>query len=257
MGIINAVQFGQDTFSKKLAEFFQYNHHHIAVYMMLNDASQCITLKVLVEKDKNRVVFVESNKDFVDVLFSFMTMPIGNIIRLAREHSIEENFGCLNNLNESVENLDKEHLRSVKCKDMLLRPRSAAEIYCRNLKLNFVDTNDFYACCVKYNSYNPNCICFGPYLNARYRCGLTIRTLHKLDNHPSIHQGGVFVKPTARFIITDDFQVKPISTTTCVALLNEFKATDRSTREERTINIGMEKVINKYSFTFLIFPCTK
>ncbi|XP_059650151.1 uncharacterized protein LOC132295906, partial [Cornus florida] len=200
----------------------------------------------------NRVVFVESDKDFVDVIFSFLTMPIGNIVRLAREHSVEENFGCLNNLYQSVENLDEDHQQSVKCKDMLLRPRSAAEIYCKNLKLNFVDTKDIYVCCVKHTDIYPpsiytiaNYTCFGPYYNACCCCGSTMTTLHKLGNQPSVPRGGgVFVKPKARFMISDDFQVKPISTMTCVALLSKFEAAERSTREERIINIGMEKALH-------------
>ncbi|XP_059659830.1 uncharacterized protein LOC132306462 [Cornus florida] len=210
-----------------LAQFCQYiSVNHIAVNMMSTDTSQSISLKVLVEKDKNRVVFVESDKDFVDVIFSFMAMPIGNIVKLACEHSLEENFGCLNNLYRSVENLDEVHLESVKCKDMLLRSRSAAEIYYRNLKLKFVDTNDIYVCCVKHitstitidgctftSTSGPHYTCMGPYYNARCGCGFTMNTLHKLDNQPftpqrgsSVPQGGVFVKPTAKFMIFDEFK---------------------------------------------------
>ncbi|XP_059650146.1 uncharacterized protein LOC132295900 [Cornus florida] len=129
--------------------------------MTASKALQSLSLKVMVEIEKNQFVFAESKKDFVDVLFSFMTMTIGNILRLACEHSLEADLGCLNNLYESVENLDKEHLQSMKCKDLLLRPRSAAEIYCRNLKLNFVNgvTNEYYMC--------SECHCFCPYYNAQ------------------------------------------------------------------------------------------
>ncbi|XP_059648233.1 uncharacterized protein LOC132294404 isoform X2 [Cornus florida] len=210
--------------------------------MMSNGDSQSISLKVLVDKDKNRVVCVESNEDFVDVLFSFMTMPLGNFIRVAREHSIEDHFGCLNNLYESVENLDEKHLQSVKCKDMLLRPRSAAEIYCMNLKLNFVnsDTNEYYMCYYDH--------CFGPYYNARCHCGRVMGCARNLEVQGHVPpDGGVFVNPTARLMITDDFHVKPISTTSILALLSKFEATDSSTREERTINIGRDKVMKLLS----------
>jgi hypothetical protein len=38
-----------------------------------------ISLKASVDKKSNRVVFVESDEFFVDILFSFLTMPMGTI----------------------------------------------------------------------------------------------------------------------------------------------------------------------------------
>ena len=55
---------------------------------MENEVPQSLSLKIIVEKRKNQVVFVESNKDFIDVLFSFMTIPIGTIARFTREDSL-------------------------------------------------------------------------------------------------------------------------------------------------------------------------
>uniref|UniRef100_A0A5B6Z3Q2 DUF674 family protein n=1 Tax=Davidia involucrata TaxID=16924 RepID=A0A5B6Z3Q2_DAVIN len=207
---------------------------------MANETSQSISLNVLVEKEKNRVVFAEADKDFVDVLFSFMTMPIGTIIRLTREHLLEGEMGCLNNLYAGVESLDKKHLQSMKCKDMLLRPRSAAEIYCRNLKLNLVDgnINEYYVCSTE------ECNFLSAYQTAHCRCGKTIDLELKLLNPISIpRDGGVFVKPTARFIMTDDFQAVPMSTMTGLALLRKLGAADGSTIEERTVNIGRDEVL--------------
>ncbi|KAG5525783.1 hypothetical protein RHGRI_032164 [Rhododendron griersonianum] len=101
---------------------------------MASEASQTMSLKILVEKEKNRIVFVEANKDFVDVLFSFLTIPIATIFGLTREHSLEWEFGCLNNLYETLEKFDEDFLSS-EHKGILLRPRCATDIYCRNLKV--------------------------------------------------------------------------------------------------------------------------
>jgi hypothetical protein len=47
-----------------------------------------VSIRVLVEKGKNKVVYAEAGKDFVDVLFSFLTLPLGTIARLvAKEDS--------------------------------------------------------------------------------------------------------------------------------------------------------------------------
>jgi hypothetical protein len=51
-----------------------------------------VELKVFVDKEKSRVVFAESGKEFVDVLFSFLTLPLGTIVRLLDKQS---QAGCL------------------------------------------------------------------------------------------------------------------------------------------------------------------
>ena len=58
-------------------------------------AAKEISLKLLVHKEKNQILYAESDKDFVDVLFSFLTLPIGTIIRLITK---EEKIGCMSTL---------------------------------------------------------------------------------------------------------------------------------------------------------------
>uniref|UniRef100_A0A0D3CB21 DUF674 domain-containing protein n=1 Tax=Brassica oleracea var. oleracea TaxID=109376 RepID=A0A0D3CB21_BRAOL len=43
-------------------------------------------LKLLVDKEKNKVVLAEICKDFVDVLFSFLILPMGTIVRLLQKY---------------------------------------------------------------------------------------------------------------------------------------------------------------------------
>ncbi|KAG7543597.1 hypothetical protein ISN45_Aa07g035000 [Arabidopsis thaliana x Arabidopsis arenosa] len=38
--------------------------------------------------DKNKVVWIQSGNDFVDLLYSFLTMPLGTIVRLLENHGI-------------------------------------------------------------------------------------------------------------------------------------------------------------------------
>ncbi|GMP39394.1 hypothetical protein CsSME_00010248 [Camellia sinensis var. sinensis] len=205
---------------------------------MASDASKSITLKILVEKEKNRVVFAESNKDFADVIFSFMTLPIGTIVELIREHLLKGEIGCFNNLYESVENLDEEYLGS-EHKEMLLHPRSAAEIYHRNLKLNFIESNSrskYYVC------RSSNCSFLSYYQTSCCRCGKPLELEVNLSNPVSL-DGGVFVKPTARFMISDDFKVLPLSTMAGLSLLSNFGTMDDSKIEERTVNLGKNEVL--------------
>nr|CAB3488123.1 unnamed protein product [Digitaria exilis] len=45
----------------------------------------------------------ESGKEFVDVLLSFLTLPLGTIVRLLGK---ESSLGCFDELYKSVESLD-------------------------------------------------------------------------------------------------------------------------------------------------------
>ncbi|KAF8397802.1 hypothetical protein HHK36_016725 [Tetracentron sinense] len=161
-----------------------------------------ISLKVLVDKETNRVIFAGSGKDFVDVLFSFLTMPIGTIIRLIRSQTFLVEMGCMSNLYESVDKLDARcHYEEV----MALR-------------------------------------CNKPWFTPAVVMGA--------------ERGGVFVNETARFIISDDLRVMPMSTMTSLLLLSKLGITGRSSVEERTVNIEVNHA-NKQHCCALARPIPK
>ncbi|KAG5009861.1 hypothetical protein JHK87_018376 [Glycine soja] len=72
-----------------------------------------ISLKLLVYKKTNKVILAEAGKDFVDVLFCFLTMPLGTIARLVQTSDLGPGgVGCLSSLYGSVTNL-QEYLFTV------------------------------------------------------------------------------------------------------------------------------------------------
>jgi len=60
-------------------------------------------VKVVHSKLQKKVIFAEASGDFVDFIFSFLTMPLGSILKLLDGNSFA---GCVSNLYKSVENLD-------------------------------------------------------------------------------------------------------------------------------------------------------
>jgi hypothetical protein len=79
-------------------------------------------VKLFVDKEKRKVLFAESDKEFVDVLFGFLTMPLGTIVRLLDKQS---QMGCLHEVYKSVEDLSTEYFQTKACKAMLLKPLNA------------------------------------------------------------------------------------------------------------------------------------
>ena len=46
-----------------------------------------VSLRILIDREKNHVLFAEAWKDFVDVLLGFLTLPLGTIARLVPKGS--------------------------------------------------------------------------------------------------------------------------------------------------------------------------
>ncbi|PRQ34338.1 hypothetical protein RchiOBHm_Chr5g0067691 [Rosa chinensis] len=214
-----------------------------------------ISLKALVDKGRNRVIFVEAENDFIDVLFSFLTLPMGKIVRLARDHSTPLEIGCMNRLYQSIEKLDVQVFRSNACRDMLLLPHSAANCHCKNLKLKITDDAEPTRFrCSGYSSHN-SCLSYYatvtcPSSVPPYYCQHAMNSQVYLSVDDS-QVGGVFVKEGARVIITDDLQVIPPLSAANISLFTKLGATNSNTTEELTFNIGVEQVLNLLVSSFV------
>ncbi|XXG89311.1 hypothetical protein AAC387_Pa12g1346 [Persea americana] len=212
-------------------------------------AAKKMSLKLVVDKEKNRVVFAESGSDFVDVLLSFLTMPIGTVMRLTGK---ESKIAGMSTLYESVEDLDLKLLQTEACKKMLLKPTSASEDHCRNLKVNVDDTEPTkyyscsFGCCPEGHNYvSTSC-------NSQCLCGKFTGKMKIFDENVGAYSNdGVFVKGNMRFIIRDHLEVHPVSMTSTFALLNELGITDASVLEERSLNVGAAEVMSLLNRTLL------
>ncbi|GAU50821.1 hypothetical protein TSUD_177600 [Trifolium subterraneum] len=188
-----------------------------------------VPIKVLVDKEKCKVLFAEATKDFVDVLFSFLTLPLGTIARLVAEESNIEavKFGSISSLYQSVANLDERCLWNQTCKEMLLRPRNSMDCYCRKLKLNIDETE-----CLPYFLCEDN------------TC--------RVDNRKCVEDG--FVKETMTFIISDDLFVMPNLLGTSINLLQKLGVNDINTFDKQTvIDLLKLSLISKTPLSDFIF----
>ncbi|XP_058095134.1 uncharacterized protein LOC131240728 isoform X2 [Magnolia sinica] len=202
-----------------------------------------IELKLLIDKEKNRVVFAESDTFFVDALFSFLTVPIATVVRLSSKKS---NLGSMDALYESIENLHSRYLQTEAVKEMLLCPRSASEAQTKDVALNVnAEVTTYYICenC-RFNGADP---LISTVKNVRCRCGGAMIVKIVFRKSKPVVDGsdeGVFVKRTMRFMISDDLQVGPISTNACLSLLNELGVRDRAALEEKSVNVGTNEALH-------------
>nr|GEW53905.1 hypothetical protein [Tanacetum cinerariifolium] len=170
------------------------------------------SLNMLVAKEENKVIMAETSKEFIEVLFSLMTMPIARVASLTR-NCTPGDIGCVSNLYGSVEDLDMRYLQGSKFLDILINPRSAAEIYCENLKLNLIGNGsyEYYVCDDK------ECNAISYYNFGMCRCGEELK--YKSSNGPSSK-----FYPDKKDVVNEDF-VNLLSTFLTVPLgyiFNQF-----------------------------------
>ncbi|KAJ9550997.1 hypothetical protein OSB04_015042 [Centaurea solstitialis] len=218
-----------------------------------------VSIKVLVDTKKDRVVYAIADHNFVDVLFSFTTLPIGAIVRLFRKQDNEKFavFGSLNNLFQSLINLPVNYLFSEECKVMLLNPISSAYNYCSKLKLNIDETllTKYFTCntwkCNRRTYTNrrlsacnsARCMDCGKLMNRE------VRFKHKTSNATNNNiSNGVFVSDITTYIVTDDLSVMPYTPGCCIQLLRDVGVTDTGFLEERSVDIGREQILDLLRF---------
>ncbi|MCD7463264.1 hypothetical protein HAX54_050231 [Datura stramonium] len=214
-----------------------------------------IKLKVMIDKTRNRVIFAESDHEFIDTLFSFLTLPLGTVLRLLEKDMVQ--LGSISRVYASVYSLEPRFLRTSYCKSMLIMPRNASEVQCEKLKLN-VDRSEIagklFGCsnfqCKYISSISQNTRCCN--------CGDLMQFQRRIyEKEEKRSCGGesvveVFVKSgAASFIITDDFQVMPASTASLTALFGKLGVGDKNEIEAKTVEVGTKEVLQLLKFSLL------
>jgi len=195
-----------------------------------------VSLKVLIDKEKNKVVFAEAGQDFADVLLSFLTLPLGTIVRLvAKESSVQPvKVGSLSTLYESVSLLEEKFLCIQEYKEMLLQPRNSMEHYCKQLMLNIDDTE------LKSYCNLLNCACDDP--QSEFFLEAVMRTW--------LEKG--FVKESASLLVCDDLYIMPNDFGASANLFHMLGIEDLETLEEQIVDITKEEVCHFLTW-FLCF----
>ncbi|CAN1269394.1 hypothetical protein LINPERPRIM_LOCUS13566 [Linum perenne] len=198
-----------------------------------------VTLKLLIDKKSNRVLFAEAGKEFVDFLFSILSLPLGTVIRLL---SKDKMVGCLGNLYQSIEELDDTFIQQSTSKDIVLNPKVQLYTADTNLLLTGCDnsngtsaTGKVYLCQYYTNGHryfadNPQAICPG--------CDTVVEG----NGGGNQNSEGGFVKGVVAYMVMDNLEVKPMSTISSITLLNKFNIQQVGALEEKVVELGMDKV---------------
>ncbi|KAH0736933.1 hypothetical protein KY290_035638 [Solanum tuberosum] len=180
-----------------------------------------LELKLTVRKSTNMVLCAESGNDFVDSLFNFLTIPLGSIEDVLKGNS---GLGCIDNLYKSVENFDSKwfntpppnmniHRHEENLKMILLKPGIAPNHKSKNLLLQIKEG-------------------FEPYFHdPRQSVGSNRSEFEKFAKEPSL------------FYVMDNLEVRPLSSTSTICLLQELNVPLHDI-EEQMISVGELKALS-------------
>ncbi|CAH8337361.1 unnamed protein product [Eruca vesicaria subsp. sativa] len=212
---------------------------------MANSAAKPkFSLRLLIDEEKNRVVLAEAGKDFVDVLCSLLTLPMGTIVRLLEKHQTPQSpvVGCFHKLYKSVSDMSDDNFEAQACKNLLLYPRSVKESLSRKLKLNIDDTvaTGFFicpyfmsneSCCKVYSNTSASRCCY---------CGRAMSCEIQVQGELA---DGVLPSCRTSFIITDDLKVSLNSMGLVLNVLNDLGYAGFDKLQEMLIDVGSEEVL--------------
>ncbi|KAI9080095.1 hypothetical protein K1719_037911 [Acacia pycnantha] len=204
-------------------------------------------LSLFVDKERNRVVVAEASGDFLNALLSFLTLPLGTIIRLVSNNkqtheSVE--VGCINNLYKSVQNLNTEVFWNGICKNMLLCPRNPCEKLCQKLKFNLDDTEPT-RCLVCGSCGGGNRTLLSTFAGVNCSCGKLMDKEMRLEEEDNSKLGdGVFVRGETKYLISDDLRVLENSPGNIVDHLVQHSYTDFTKLTHVTPNVGLNQIMD-------------
>lgn len=204
-----------------------------------------VSLRLIIDDEKNKVVLAEAGKDFVQVLFGFLTLPMGTIVRLLEEHQNSEpvTIGCLSNLYTSVVDMNIEDFETEACQQMLLYPKNyVSEAQCKKFTESFkcFGCRNVFICrmCSHFNTSLCKC---GKLMNEE----LSFLEYEQADV--------VFIRDKSSFIITDDLRLTDDSTSSLLQTLKDLGCADVSKLREQVLDIGLNEVLFLSLLEFIFY----
>ncbi|KAL7220263.1 hypothetical protein ACSBR2_013181 [Camellia fascicularis] len=224
-------------------------HHFLPQNIAEKATSGSMVVKIIVRKSDGKALCAEAKEDFVDLLFSFLTIPLANVVNCLGGDS---SLGCIDNLYKSVKGLDDKWF--VTCsksqsmgypgtqslKGLLLNPGLASKFSCSGQHFQLEERTP--------RSY---------YLHIRFGSDVCSFTFDKIcidledvlvpltlidPKSPRLETSfGEFVKRPAIFVVSVGLVVLPLSgSTSSIAYLKSLDVPIDDI-QERVINISKQE----------------
>lgn len=225
-------------------------------------------VKIMVRKSDRKILYAEANEDFVDLLFSFLTIPLQSVLQLVGDSYMGSIVNLFNDLNtifsitkpmtlqvyswpQRIFSFLKIPLESVH--ELVTMPKNSKKVVlppfysCPNEVPDICSQPPPTYCLVKdsleYEAYHLE--------SASNKSSYWERPLKLLDPkspEPSTTNSSGYVLKNSMFVVTDDLVVNSLSSVSSISLLKEIGISVDDV-EEQVISIG-EVGVSRYPCEF-------
>ncbi|KAL8136458.1 hypothetical protein V2J09_002459 [Rumex salicifolius] len=210
-------------------------------------AKEKMSMKLLIDKSKRKVLFAEAGKECVDFLFHILSLPLGSVVGFLTKESMA---GSIGSLYGSLEGLGDDFVQ-LGIKNCLLNPKpasgSASNIPMLTIKQAADDaaTKTYYTCNQNHRYITDGFGALCPHCNVCMSTGITYvaPTVAAAKKQGESGVGG-YVKGVVTYMIMDDLSVQPMSTISGITLLNKFNIQDVGHLEEKLVTIDMNLALS-------------
>ncbi|XP_057792668.1 uncharacterized protein LOC131009378 [Salvia miltiorrhiza] len=220
----------------------------------MSDAKEVeFSLKVMINKEKTKVLFAEVDSHFADILLSFLTLPLGRIMKILEKHYGDEapTIGSLNTLYHSLANLDNAYFWTDGAKQTFLNPASSFEAEYERLKLDITDYQParYFVC-----TYGHRFRSVSMYYDSIKKCTKCHRDVfgeEVAEKGPqTASRDGVFTIHTTSFIISDDLQILP-NETGILGIFSILGISDMDKAEPINVTFGFSEIMSLLKGCFI------
>lgn len=191
-----------------------------------------MTVKLWVRKSNKKILLAHCTDEFIDFLFSLLTVPLGRVISVLSEG--DGLASCVKNMHQSVSGLsDGKYLKSQQMKDMLLFPQVAMIYICLNQLFPLQEDKISTIHQKPKSSAGQQCYWMTSYSDSAF---------HELKSASQMGEGG-YLKESMKFMVTDDLVVTPFSSMSCINYVHSHNIPSGDI-EEQKVDIGRQEVRN-------------
>ncbi|XBJ22170.1 hypothetical protein VPH35_000601 [Triticum aestivum] len=217
-------------------------------------SSNKISLKLLVDTKSKKVLFAEAGKEFVDFVFSLLTLPIGAVVKLISAGTMQ---GSIGRLYQSVDNIGSSYLQPNKDKSELLQPKvlhpDARELLL--LQGGGGEGSSPSSPLARFKMYTCAGYCATATMEAKAACPqckqamatevtFVLPSAAPKTSSTAAAAGdetGGYVKGLVTYMVTDGLEVTPMSAISSITLINKFSVNKDVELAEKFVSVGMDE----------------
>lgn len=230
-------------FFLKEKQFNSRNQSEFKIKEVPSSEGRQIPLKITMRKSTGEILFAEGEPDFADLLFSFLTFPMGGVLNLLEASS---SVSCMDNIYKSLNELSPHiFLKSQELKDKLsmLQCFPSFELKNQILPIGIAELHVYYGH-TYYDIFDDQLIKFTKERPPNQKKHEMFAPFELADPKFCISKSsisGEFVKGPSLYMVTDNLVVTPISSVSALSYLSKSKVS-LFDLEERDIKMGLKEV---------------